>query len=998
MKKNKKIGILAVLVLAFSISIVGGIGFANRNDVKAATVENINVLDEYSLGKVFTIPSAKIRVGDKLVDNEYAYIVFPSGKASDKSPLVLDEEGIYQLVYTATVDGQKVEAIKNIAVNKAVFKVSDENSSAYYGANPNLPSVAGVVISLVNGDTFEYEEIIDLSDNTKNDALIKFTMPTTEKGKADVSQFVIRLTDIYDEDNYLEIFVKNVVDIGDWALSQAYISAGASGQTAGGWENAPSGSTFHTNNDYGFPVGFGMAGVPYGTSECDILTLSYDFSENALYSDSAIYAGRGDVVADFNDIDAFLNLWGGFSTGEVCMSVRGVGYKAETMNAVITCIDGEAPKQAVTTDVAPIIKVELPTENGVPYAIVGQEYTVFNASAHDAHDGVTDVATHVYYNYGEANQTVCNVVNGKFVPKRSGVYTIVYTSVDNMWQTARKAINVEAIDCEGLSVDLTNPASKGYTGKEVVLFDEIICNNPSGNTTVTVLVDGEEILPVNGVYTYVPLKDGAHTVEVKVADYVKQAIASFEYNTVRNYSPEIFGNVALPKYLIQGEKFAFPTLLGYDFSTGNVKEYKTTISVKENGGNEIAVDGNAYAPTQTGTLEVIYTVDVGGRTNRKSFTTEVVSVFEDGDLHIEKFFRTVSGNPEIVADDNYISIFADKTSTVEFINRVQVKDFYMTFVVGEGNSRFSKVNIYLTDILDPSKQVKFTYSKNMNGSASFSVNDGLSMAVESSFTDASRNFMLTFANGVVHGSATTNANVNTYLDGRAYEGFSEDMAYLTIEMAGFVGQSELCLKNINRQSLNNSDKDRTAPQILIDAIFGDRTINDVIYIKNGFAADVLSNNLTFTLTILDPNEKPVVATDGTVLDGVQNDPTGSYQIPLTSYGEYYIEFYAVDGSGRERVLSYFVNVLDRIAPEITLSSAVRNARVGDVIEVSKCTVTDNISTDVSVFICVEKPDRSCDVVVDGKFVPSEAGEYTVRYMAWDDAGNYAFKSYTITVK
>ena len=37
MKKNKKIGILAILVLVFSISIFGGIGLANRNQVKAAT-------------------------------------------------------------------------------------------------------------------------------------------------------------------------------------------------------------------------------------------------------------------------------------------------------------------------------------------------------------------------------------------------------------------------------------------------------------------------------------------------------------------------------------------------------------------------------------------------------------------------------------------------------------------------------------------------------------------------------------------------------------------------------------------------------------------------------------------------------------------------------------------------------------------------------------------------------------------------------------------------
>ena len=39
-----------------------------------------------------------------------------------------------------------------------------------------------------------------------------------------------------------------------------------------------------------------------------------------------------------------------------------------------------------------------------------------------------------------------------------------------------------------------------------------------------------------------------------------------------------------------------------------------------------------------------------------------------------------------------------------------------------------------------------------------------------------------------------------------------------------------------------------------------------------------------------------------------------------------------------------------------------------------------------------------DIVKDNKFVADKAGKYTVKYMVCDEAGNYAFASYTITVK
>ena len=996
MKGRRKIGFIATLALACSLFAVGGIGLSSANKVSAATLENLYIMEEYSANKVFTIPQAKMNVDGTVVDAEYAYLVFPSGKATDKSPVVLDEEGLYELVYTATVNGKQVKATEDFTVAKEIYKVGNQKSTAYYGSDPALPMLEGVVVNLVNGDEFIYDEIIDLSDNTANDPLIQLSTTTASAGNADVGEIVIRFTDIYEESNYIAIHIKNVAHQGDWAVSQSYVTVGAYNQIPGGWENATP-PKFHTNNEFGFPVTFSMSGIPYNSTKgYDLLTLSYDEANKKLYTSNQIYPGAN-MVADLNDRECFLNSWEGFSSSKVRMSISGVDYKTESMLAVITEIDGKAPAQSINTDVEPLITVDA-DESNLPYALVGKTYKLFEAEAFDTHDGFKDVAVHVYSNYGKENQTVCNVIDGKFIPNRAGVYTIVYTAVDNVGQTAEKVINVEAVEGDGLSFELEGLTEKGYTGREIALFSDVVCENVSGEASYKVEVDGEEVLPENGKYTFFPMKDGTYTVTVTVSDYVQEAVKTFEFKTIKNYTPEIFEDIVLPKYLIQGEEIKLPDVSGYDFSSGKAKEIKAEVFVKENGGEEKAVTDNLYAPSQEGEVEIIYRVAVSNRKAERKVTAKVVSVYEDETLHIENYFKKVSGDVVVGAEDGFVSMTATQKSSVEFINQVQVKDFYFTFVVDEAFYALNKVNVYLTDVVDPSKQLKFTYSRNLDGSAAFSINDGIQLAVDSSFTTSKKNFLLKLTDGVAYGSSTIYSAVNEYLDGSEYKGFSGDKANLTIEMAGVSGKSVLCLKNLNRQSLNNANKDRFAPQILVNTVTGDRKLNETIVLEEAFAVDVLCNSHSFGLTVTDPNGKFVVAQDGTTLNGVDNDPSARYEIKLSVYGEYCVEYKSVDSNGKENLVVYYLTVKDDVAPEISLGAAVVTAKVGETVKVAEFTATDNVSKDVSSFICVDGPDGVYTIVKDNQFVAEKAGKYIVKYMVWDEAGNYTFKSYTVTVR
>ena len=262
------------------------------------------------------------------------------------------------------------------------------------------------------------------------------------------------------------------------------------------------------------------------------------------------------------------------------------------------------------------------------------------------------------------------------------------------------------------------------------------------------------------------------------------------------------------------------------------------------------------------------------------------------------------------------------------------------------------------------------------------------MSVDASFINDSKNFMLTYSNGTVYGSVSVYSAVTEYLNGEEFKGFSGNFAYLTIEMTGVNGASEICLKNLNRQSLNDASKDKTAPQILINAVSGERTLNDVIVLKDGFAADVLTNKWEFTLKVTAPDGSYAVSTNGVKLDG-SADPSGEYEIKLSSYGDYYIE---------DKLLAFYVTAKDSTAPEVELGNKKTTAKIGETITVASLTATDNVSENLTVFVCVENPDCQNDIVKDNKFVADKAGKYTVKYIVCDEAGNYAFASYTITVK
>ena len=76
-----------------------------------------------------------------------------------------------------------------------------------------------------------------------------------------------------------------------------------------------------------------------------------------------------------------------------------------------------------------------------------------------------------------------------------------------------------------------------------------------------------------------------------------------------------------------------------------------------------------------------------------------------------------------------------------------------------------------------------------------------------------------------------------------------------------------------------------------------------------------------------------------------------------------------------------------------------SVKVGQAIKFPTVTAKDNVSENVTVSVLVRCPGTSKIVYIkDATFTPTEAGEYTVTFIAADEAGNTAALEYKVTAK
>lgn len=969
--------------------------FVYEVEAQKAKVANCDINAEYELGTTFTVPSGDVSYKDETKSSDKFYVVFPSGKAKNSTEIVLEEEGQYNVVYQAKFGETTISAKKTFVVKKSLFSVRSDKSTAIIKDNK-------INVALATDDTFTYNKAMDLSTATKEKSLLTLEMNPNEKGKADALALKIRFTDLYDTENYLTITLKNTGDI--MSGTQSYISAGASNQPQVGVENLEDAvnTNVHVNDTFGTPVYFSMTGTPMSSMDTQ-LKLYMDYENLQLFVDREIYSGaQNRMIVDLDDSNYFgTDIWKGFKTGEVKMTIMAENYQSSTCNFTLAEVNGETEFNDLGDSEPPVIKVESGyKEDNLPKALVGKPYKLFKADAFDKYDGKIDVMSSVYYKYYTSNPVKLQVKDGTFTPTEVGIYTIEYKSVDTSGNEATKCLKIYAIKSDGLKVELKKAAKDTFTGQAVKVVDDIVCSDNSGKIEYSIvaknLETGEEtqISASNKLFT--PMSDGKYQIIVKVNDYVSTVEKTFEIESKHTSQPQIYDNVAMQNYFIKGAKYQIPNLSGYDFSSGKGKLKDMRIFVVEKGGKEKEITDGYYTPEKIGDVKIIYRLTVDGLSCEKVYKAKVVDTGYTGDLELDKYFAVTNGDVKAKKEATHITYSTKADARLEFVNFVQTKKLSFSFQVGKKND-YNRINIYLTDSLTK-KQVKVSYRKK-GDIVECSVNDDVWIEAKCSFTGMDRNFSFEYSNDtmIVVPATGINLKVDKYTDGCKFEGFTDSMAIFALELEDVKGESQLVVNNLNSQSMNNTKIDRFAPEIIVDTKSGDRGIGEDVKFDGAFAYDTLDPISTLTMSVTDPDGKAVKDNDGVALDGKQ-DPGKDYTIKLAKYGDYTVTYVATDGKGKSTEYVYAITSKDVEAPKVEIKKHKDYAKKGDNIKIAEVETSDNITKKCKVNSFVFDKNGVSVEVKDGKFTATMSGTYSVRYMVSDESGNYTFESYKIDVK
>lgn len=552
-----------------------------------------------------------------------------------------------------------------IAVSASQTKAAD----SLYGVSQKKSSVTykddSLYVSLSKGDTFVYNEPIDLKAHNNTSNLISIYTNPTISGVADAGSYVIRLTDLYDENNYVEVEAHGAKSRG---AIDTYVLASRNGEELCGLEACGSntnlglgtriveyeGVKYRLYNDgqiFGTQVFSSFYGeYPYREKELGDapLNLSYDYGTHRIYA-TPIPSDRSSMIIDLDDEEFFSTTWNGFKTGKVILSVYARDYRMSSFNFVIDDINGDdLSKTEKTTEVKSIIEVE--TGDDIAYAIVGKAYRVFDAKFYTSVLENAETSVRVFKNYYATTKGELNIVNGAFVPTSQGVYTIEYKAVAGE-DVQTKTIDIFAYgaDKPTTAISVDNTSLNGSVFDEITLPEYRITDaNGSVTTTITVVAPSGKSFVVTD--KFVPVEVGRYTVKYSAEDYVQTVTKTVTLDVTASDTPYIEGEPNLRVAYIKGAKTTFPVLTAYALVNGKVDTFNAelfTIDDCKCGGNctcaRKAINGETEI-TANEKITLVYVAMANGKTMEKRFDATVVDtgVF-GGVVDSVKYFFTEDG-------------------------------------------------------------------------------------------------------------------------------------------------------------------------------------------------------------------------------------------------------------------------------------------------------------------------------------------------------------------
>ncbi len=985
----------------------------NRATAQMSAVTSKEISSEYSFGDILQVPDCTFTVGDKTAVGSSS-VELPNGTFSNKKELSLNQTGSYKVKYLANIDGKVYTKEYGFKVVGSLANYKNKQTSMEYGTCTHLGANSqGLTVRIANGDALSFDHVFDMSCLSMDTVLLEgFVVPEVQ-GSIDFAKMIFTFTDVEDPSVQLVYHGNFYNDPNAYGLT--WFTAAGNGQIQCGLEHV---GKLHVGKTQGCMVPHSFMAVDTGLywggaaannvpPDDKKFTISYDAKSNQAWA-------GGKIISDLDDSYYYSKLWFGFPSGKAKLTVSASNYSGPTANICITSILGvDLSAREFIDDEEPIITVDC--EYGVmPNAIAGQNesYPVPTARAMDSVSGACDVDVSVWYNYGTDSAVMVNVENGRFATASVGSYAIVYKATDIAGNTATEILWVRAVLSEyvpKLSVSINEFEQTVEVGRLQSLPD-VTVSGGSGNVTVSyeITMGNEKCEIVDGKYRLE--KAGEWNLICVVTDYIGKAHADARIvNAVISQEPIVIDEPVLPVAYISGCSYVLPTLYAYDYSTGAKVEKLCSVKVTYGESQNSYQSGSEFIPKVNADKDKItlsyvcdgYTVFEKQIPVRVVFTEEE---FEDGGrrtaLDVSRYFHTEEqlsfNNKYTLADVEGLLIKADADSDragVSFINAQVANTFSVALYTVPSAGKFTALSLVLKDSLNPSVSVRATLTKD-DGQTVLTVGQSrmiLNIDFDGGYAES---YKLGYSNGNIVINSTTSVTISSDERGEPFNGFPSGKIYFELEMQNVKEGASIFVNEVGGIRVTNGE-DNISPVIEIEGgveIFG---YKDGVYtVKKALIGDVLSPNVTATMTVLSPSGEAVTSVDGVLLSKVT--PDRDYQILLSEYGNYRVAIEATEasswGSVNKRRYNYAVGVVDGERPTITFAEEFKKQiKVGEALVIPTYTVADNFSTveNIDVMITVTNP-KGMPIYLNGEnkaVICEYEGVYKVSIFVVDEMGN-----------
>ncbi|MBQ4268877.1 MAG: hypothetical protein IJB97_04420, partial [Clostridia bacterium] len=563
--------------------------------VQADGLSQVEYRQTYNLGETIDVQSATITHNGQ----EYAakaVVRYPSGVKYEKDEIILSEAGVYTVEYTANANGKVISESVSFTVKNVAYTIEGKGNVSY-GTNAQVSeNIKGLNVQLSSTGTFRYNKVIDLSDNNVDSTpVLQFYTTPEEKGVREIERVRITLTDAYDPNNFVVVEYKGLL------ATYVYVTASANGQPFAGLELLKAnktGAISYDNKLWSLWKNSGYYGAAMRAQFKDVTCFDLGFNnrEKQVYFNGAANDYSNKLVIDLYEPAFFAdNLFNGFTTGEVIMSINASGYTGSNFNFFITQIDGNDLSQKEDKNATPpSIHVDFGDVDAAQSIshVTNVPYKLFPAVAYDDSGNKVECKSYVYYNYTSSARTLVNVQDGYFTPTRTGVYTVVYKAVDNFGNQAVFTVEINCIVRESVIAEFSEKQTAGIVGENVAIAKLDIKNALTGGTVdvVAKLKNSDICYQVENGGSFKPFYKGEYEIIYTYSDWLDTENFSYETSIAGLDDPLFVGDAAIPKYFIKNCEYHIQDYYAYDYSNGTELK-KADVYVSYDGGEKQKFSG-----------------------------------------------------------------------------------------------------------------------------------------------------------------------------------------------------------------------------------------------------------------------------------------------------------------------------------------------------------------------------------------------------------------------